>query len=280
MKLVTHDFLVPPALAQTENVHTYSRHVEAHVTIRQVASARVIDACISEFPYAIARESDDDPDLWTSHLLAQQEPGGAGSVSWPFQRISETTPDGDPRGGTWHLMDVARAQHLRLGPQLVSWTAYNETSAAIDGTIPSRLTTSPSFRRIFDATSTGYNPNEPGWSASTGAYARNYADNHPYWAKRNGTIPALISVRARGNNGGSNVEGVVRVYSSQHHYCDVPIDALDAWGWFHHYAHIRVGRGPGDPTNVQAFFRRVELAGEFHVSNFVIHHSGRYDPLT
>lgn len=277
LTLVHIPYIGPPEFASTDEVRDWSRHAELDIEVNHHNGTRIIDSVLTERPLAIAREADDEASLWTSHLFADQTPDGQGTVGWPYQRRSETSPDGNPREGQWHIMDVAAAQHLRLGPQLVSWTPYAEDTASLTaGSIASTRSTSSTFIRLWDGVATTYDPDEPGWSLSSGAFARGYSDNHPYWSSDDGVIPVLVSIWARGDGD----TGTVRVQSDANHYVDIAITTTASYAWHRAYTYVRCGTGPGQPTNCQVFFRRDSGTASLEIASFQIHHSGPYDILS
>ncbi|MEM6993084.1 MAG: hypothetical protein AAF721_21405 [Myxococcota bacterium] len=238
-----------------------------------IGGCRVIDAIVEEWPYSVAREVDDAADLWTSHMFADVSPVSEGPVvSHPFQRKSETTPDGDPRLGAWHLMDVANAQRLRLGPQLFNWTAWNESSAAVDAVeIPVVSTSSTSFVRVTDGVTTGYDADGPGWSISN--YSRAYSENHPHWSTNSGSIPVLVAVYAATEVIGA--VGELRLQVSPDSWIEVPVNDR-FFGWWFGYGHLRCGVGPGDDTNAQALYRMLSGSGGLRIKALCAYQMGNY----
>lgn len=255
--------MTPGAVNTPENAARWSAHTNVLIELYHIGGARIIDAIVHETPYWVGREEADAANLWTSHLY------GAGH------------PDGPPATGTdyaWssvasRLVDVAQAQGLRLGPQLISWTAWNDTDAALDDTLSSVTFSSGTFARLTDAASTTYSASEPGWSIDAAAYASDAAECDPYYDGR--SVPVLVAVYAATDAG---TTGLVRVQASASSWVDVTIADDTTPGWHLAYGHLTTSEGPGDPSVVQAFARRASGAGSFGVSAMSVYRMGQYSP--
>lgn len=264
----------PTDVDDTATLARWTEHVHAEITISHVGGCRVVDAVVHEYPYALAREVDDDADLWTAHLFASEYPDGdAPKLTWPLQRASETTPDGDPRLGSWHLLDVANAQRQRLGPMLFSWTAWNETDADVTVTeIPVVQTTSTSLVRLFDG-GAGYDPTQAGFSLCN--YARAYAENHPYWSTNVASIPVLVCAYAATEDEGA--AGTLRLQSSESSWIDVPITDRE-FGWWFGFGHLRCPVGVGDDVVCQPLIRMVSGMGAVRIKTICAYTLNGYSP--
>lgn len=276
IKLVKIWVVEPASFSTHLEVATWTGHVGVDVTLSHIGGCRVVSAVLHEVPKELAREHDDDADLWTSHIFATPTVESQGPIiGWPFERLKD---DGtDPRGGTMHLMDVAAAQGLRLGPQLISWTPWVESQATgvFDTEVLPVETASSSFVRLWDGAAVGYDEDEPGWSISSGAYARGYAENHTYWSRNEGSIPVVVAVYAGAED--LTDEGTVRVQAAPWSWVDVRILDRDP-AWWLGYGHLRTGMGPGDTSLVQAFFRRDAGIGDIRVFGMSVYHAGQYAP--
>lgn len=192
--------MAPYAMYTSElELRRYTRPpIAIHIQVQVRGGARVVDAHIFESPHSMAMEADDTADEWCSHFYDE---GLTPFVSWPYQRFSETTPDGNPKLGAWHLMDVHHAQALRLGPHLFNWNAYDENTIDptdnTDAGKPRWSTTSTSYVGIPDTAITSWDEDSPGWSLSTGGYARNFYNNcEEAMRSRVGVVPMLFILRA------------------------------------------------------------------------------------
>lgn len=276
---VVTDNLTPSAFLANADVARWSEHAGVELDLAHQAGARVLDLCVSEIPIAFARAHDDDADQMVSGLYGDPDPDAPGpSVTHPAERIASD----DPRGGTLHTLAVPQAQRVRLGPHLVSWSPWSESAALVSDALSVTATTSSSFVRLWDGAATGYSATEPGWSLSCGGYSRAYAENHPYAMGAVGTIPVIVAVLGGGdvaNNAGAS--GIVRVQANAWSWIDVTVTGQgigDPAIWFYAYGHLRVGKGPGDPSICQAFFRRTSGTPSFQVQAVSIWHAGQYAP--
>lgn len=268
--------LVPESLAPTSTLSRWSQPTLIEAVLSYVGGARVVHCVLAEVPYAIAKEADDASDTWTSHVFGAS-PGGQGPlVDYPYQRLSETTPDGNPRGGTWHLSNVAGAQAMRLGPVILHWTSWDEDGEAVDAAEGApRIATSSSLVSLANASLTSYDPDLEGWSAASGAYARRRKYNDPAGMPNNGVIPVVLSAYCRGSDGTTNAAGVIRLQSSPYEWVDLDVPSGGAAAWRTVRGFARVGLGPGDPARLQVFFRRTGGAGGISVWAVQVHHADR-----
>lgn len=256
----------PPGTHQVAELRRWCQHVNVDVRIYAVGGARIVDANVHEFPNAVAFEADDAADQWTSHVYAGFRPNGpAAGLAYPYQRFSEVSPDGDPRGGAWHIADVHHAQQVRLGPVLFSWSACRESDGAEDVT-----TASASLVAMDGGGSTSFDLTEPGLPCGTGGYARRQSSNSAYVLRdRVAAIPCIIRVLGRS----STSNGSVRVQTRIDSYVDIPIttNTLDWWpahGW------LEVGITPDDTSAllVQMWHLRSTI------SAVTVHYAGGYIP--
>jgi hypothetical protein len=261
--------IVAPVINTPALAARWSSHIGAEIEIVHIGGCRIVDACLSETPYWFGREADDAGDLWCAHLYSTAGPDGAavGGNDYAWQRWSDTSPDGVPMGGTWHMLDVAHAQGLRLGPHLFSWTSYSESGAdPTDDDVHDDdpiTTTSATFVGLIDAALTAYDEDEPGWTISSPALARDADENDPYWTADpgdpvGGSLPVIVAVYAGGDT------GVLRVQASASSWVDVDITATD--GWHLGYGHLECGIGIGDEKTAQAFIRRTGATNPVAVS--------------
>lgn len=264
--------IAPPDLGDVAQLRRWSRHINVEVLVYAGAAARPVDVVVFERPGAIAFEADDEQ--WCSHLFAPMTPAGATlPLVAPWQRFSETSPDGDPRGGTLHLLDVHHAQHLRLGPVLMSWSGASES----DGSEDVRLT-ADTWTELAGGGSTAFDLSEPGLGAGTGGHARRHSSNSAFVLRgRVAAIPVLVRVYAGAREG----DGAVRVYTREDSYIDIAIpEGAASWhvaaGW------LEVGINPDDTRAIrgQLFGRASSNAdADLEVYGVVVHYGG-YTPAS
>jgi hypothetical protein len=244
------------------------------IALANRGGARIVDACVSEEPLAIAYEAEDTSTRWVSHMLGNAEPGGTPpSITHPYQRLSESVADGDPRGGTWHVQDVANNQALRLGPTLITWGYYDEDDAGITTTeVAGITTTSSTFVGVPNTSITTWSNTQQGWDISAAGYARPYQHNHPSAVGNDGVIPVRFRVYY---TCGATTTGVARIQSAADSWVDVALSA-GTTGWATAYGYLRCGQGPGDPATTMAFLRRASGANNVTLHYLSLYRSGNF----
>lgn len=292
VRLATSGLLVPGDLGDTAELNRWSKHVHVEALLSFVGGVRPIDVVVHEEPSALAFEADDDPGYYVSHLYAPTPEANGASLYHPVEALDQAVSDGDPRGGTHLLMDAHHAQFDRLGPMLINWDAYSEAGTrygSYTGTLGANadnttyteayhFTTSTSLVRFPDNASTTYNATSgPGWSIASAAYSRRLWENDPVSMATNGSIPVIV--RARVGSSVAATNGVLRIQAAPYSYIDVDLTSLGTEpAWFTAYGHLRCGRGPGDPSVVQAFWRRTSGTGSIRLYNFRVYSAGDWVP--
>lgn len=265
--------ITPPGLADTSELRRWCRGANVQVEIFAIGGARVVDAVVFEQPSDVAFEADDSGDGWTSHLYGPETPGGpAQPLQYPWQRFSETTPDGDPRGGTLHLLDVHHAQHQRLGPVLFSWSAAQESTGDESVTV-----TGTSFVELAGGGATTTDLDEPGLCCGTGGYARRQSSNSVFVLDdRVAVIPVVVRAIASANI----ADGVVRVMTRSDSFIDLTVPSgasalASTYGW------LEVGINPDDSARtVPQLFGVAGGGGAINlvVKSVTVHYAGGYVP--
>ncbi len=218
----------------------------------QIGGTRLIDVVFYEVPHGVTYESDDTE--WASHVFA------TGDISAPSQsssnrprtRRSETSPDGNPRGGTRQTMAVAREQRLRFGPCLLKWGNYQETTSGASTGLVSldRTGSSSNLVGLFDSTMTAYDADREGLSVSCGGYARPYRDNNGHVLNNEdaeAAVPVVFRVYGEATSGTPRV----LLMTAEHSWVEVEMSTTigwhEGWGW------LKVGINPSDPVVAQVF---------------------------
>lgn len=259
----------PTVLVNTATLRRWCQHVHVEVEIFAVGGARIVDACVFEVPNAVAFEADDNGSYWTSHMLGPGSPDGPTlPLRYPWQRFSETSPDGDPRGGTLHLLDVHHAQHTRLGPLLFSWSGHDEASG-VEFASPASAT----WVAVDGGGSTSYDLTEPGLSAGTGGYARRVGSNGRHVLRnRRAAIPVIVRVLASSSTGVSEV----RVQSYPWSFIDLTV-ANGGMAWHSIAGWLEVGITPDQLRPIQLFAQNT-LGASVNVAAVNVYYAGGYAP--
>ena len=262
--------ITPGGLVDTSELNRWCRTANVRVLVYAVGGARPIDVCVFEQRYAVAMEADDDGEEWCSHIYTLGKPNNpATPLLYPYQRQSETTPDGDPRAGIWHAADVHHAQHMRLGPVLLAWSGAQESSGETGVEI-----TSGTLVELAGGGSTVFDLTEPGLAVGTGGYARRHSSNSPFVLRdRVAAIPVFVRVYAESGGGGA---GSVRVMTRGDSYIDVAVPISSA-AWRVAFGWLEVGINPDDSGRLlgQLF---ASSAGTMFVYAVAVHYAGGYQP--
>lgn len=235
----------PDGLTSASVLRQWTRPpVTATVTLENIGGCRIVDACLFEVPYRRVWEADDGDHELTVHSSDGKVP------NMPAIRWNEDVADGDPRGGSYMLMDVHHAQIKRMGPILFHWTSYTEDGTSHLATEDSAVSsTSTTPEGLLDATQTAYDATKAGWSV--GNYAHNFIQNEDKLIMRgkNGAIPVRVQVYAGVSDSGT---GTVRVMTAKHSYIDVAVGGTTQW--YTAYGWLECGVSPEQHVIAQAFF--------------------------
>ena len=264
--------MVPESMALTTDKNQWTLPAVCELSLSELGGCRIVDAVVSETPYYASYEADDTTDRWCSHMYGEGNPDAPGpSITHPYQRLSEVGADGDRRGGTWHVQDVANNQVLRLGPVLLHWSSFDEDDRTLNSEPPAITNSSATFIGISNTTLTSYRPDKAGFGLSCGGYARSLKLNHPTLIEGTGVVPVIV--RAYHNAGGS--VGTLRVQSSKSSYVDVALTGA-AYGWTNTYGYLEVGKGPGQDNVCQLLWRRDSGGGTMSLRDVVVHYAGQF----
>ena len=270
LRLLELGTLLPEPFTTSDVVRRWSLRTTVTLSLACVGGARIVDACVSEAPAWIGYDAGDD---WCAHLYGSGKPENAGPViSYPLTELGAA----DPRGGTHHMIDVATNQTERLGPQLISWGAYDEDDYGVTSSEITAISyTTTGFQGFPNSSQSSWNASQQGWSLSCGAYARSYKHNHPRAVGYDGVVPVRVRVYCRGaDSGGTTSAGVFRLQSAADSYVDVSIPSGTTWAWRTAYGYLRCGQGPGDLAVAQAFARRTGGSGGVSVRALQVYVSG------
>lgn len=254
--------ITPQSLAAVATTREWSRHGTVEITVSYVGNPRVVDFSISEVPYMLACEADDDASFRVSGFYSGAQPDGGGpQPPIPLQRFSETSSDGDFRGGSWQILDQIQAQQKRFNSMIFQWTGYAEenASATAEGFVTVDQNTSTWVRIPDGATDTDplvlAASDQPGWSLCSAAYSRPYNENHTYAMANNGAVRVRCGIRTDTDFADQDFEA--RIYSTDYSYISIEGTALqgdkqhtEKIGW------LECGQGPGDFRSAKLLVRR------------------------
>ena len=252
--------IVPPVdLSDAAEANRWTVSPTVEVEAYQVGGSRIVDFALYEAAHGVTFESDDD--TWTSHVFSVGDPSEPSPVTTQRPRIrrNETTPDGNPRGGTWMTIDVAREQRERFGPVLLSWGNYQETTSTATGGLDGlqRTGSASTLVSLFDSTLTEYDADREGLSVSCGGYARPYRDSngHVLGAEdAEAAIPVVLRVY-----GDSTLDTRVRLMTAEDSW--VEVELTTSTGWHEGWGWLKVGLNPSDPVVAQVFVDAIGASG-------------------
>lgn len=274
--------ITPVTLTATDTLAVWSRHVAVNMTLSYNGNPRILDVCVHEVPYQLALEEDDDDTFWVSSFFNSPGP----NLAYPIQRFSETTPDGNRLWGTFSLMDAAKAQALRLGPCLFSWSGHanaGDSATVVNDSYQTINSGTTTWVRIPDGTSSTtvgdlIGDDDIGWGMESGAYAKPPAENPDASMGNTGSIPVRVFVLAGGGET-DDQDFVFRIYTAPYDYVEItgtaPIESSDP-EWFMCYGHLRCGKGPGDPVTAHAVARRTTTDDDLRIYAIEVYKSGQY----
>lgn len=245
--------ITPPVdLTDDAEANRWTISPTVEIEAYMVGAPRIVDFCVHETPWSVVMESDDTS--WTSHVFATGTIDAESQVASqrPRLRRSETSPDGNPRGGTQHTVAVAREQRQRFGPALLSWGHYQETtSSATTGLVALQRTGSAAnLVGLFDETQTAYDADREGLSVACGGYARGYRDTNGHLLgveDAEAAIPVVFRLY-----GTASAACRVRLMTSESSWVEVTVTTganawHEGWGW------LKVGINPSDVRVAQVF---------------------------
>lgn len=275
MRNFSIEAITPPGVpANTVELHRFSQHVTATITVEAQGSPRIVDLALHELPIAVAFEDDDDGDRWTSHTFTTGSPDAP--IAPPTHALARASST-NPTGGAMQILETARAQALRLGPCLFQWSAYSETDAGPTTTIVARTTSNDgsTFENLLNASHTGtgpaaYDASLPGFSVSCGGYARRWSSSNPLVLRdRIAVIPVLVRAYGRGITAGTST---VRAQTARHSYVDLTLPVAGSAAWSSAIGWLEVGISPDQPVIGQVFLNHLGASGSLSVEAMEVYY--------
>lgn len=214
---------------------TYSEWSWVELDLEVRGGARVVGFIVYEVPLAHV-SNHDEAGLLSVHAMPQ----GPALTPSPMTTAPDGTSYEEHRHGTRRVAQVAARQSDRLGPRIMQWTAWDETSIdTLTDTGPDPVTvTSTSFVSLLNASITAYNLDNPGWVVA-GAHAQLHRLCDRALIMRGEA--AVVPVRVRVDASRSAGTGTVRVRCGLYEWVDVSItgarDVYEATGYLESQVH-------------------------------------------
>lgn len=245
----------PLRLDPAADLINYTEWPDCEIELQVRGGSRLICAQVYEFPMAVAYAHNDTGDA-TAHVAASSL---APQTPRPMTSASDGTTYEERRFGTQRAALVARTQRERLGPRILSWSSWNEstTSVTADTENDPVSIASATFVDLLTSGVTTYGSDNPGWIVA-GAHARQHHLCDPGLIARDefAVVPVRVRVEARWTTGGSGTGGVVRVQCGVHEYLDLTISPSGTRAVFEQTGYLESQVYPDDPAPPLCVFGR------------------------
>lgn len=225
----------------------WGERVTASATIAYRGGVRAIDVALQQIPFGYARDIGADT-TYSSPLVTD----GAGNtvklypVGYPIEERSAT----DPTYGSALLADITDRQHHALGPALMYWTAWDESTTSATATAsPSVSTTSTTFVDMLDGSSSAWTEAGPGWSLSAGATAQQFKSSNALRELRgkNACVPVRCWAYCKHSITGA---ATIRFQTEDYSIADLAVESTTP-AWRSCTGHLRAGAHAQDPSVLQ-----------------------------
>lgn len=231
----------------TADRSAWGERVTASATIAYRGGVRAVDVVLQQIPFGYARDIGADT-TYSSPLVTD----GAGNtvklypVAYPIEERSAT----DPTYGAALLAEIADRQHHALGPVLVHWTAWDESTTSFTvSASPGVSTTSASFVDMLDGSSSAWTDDGPGWSLSAGATAQQFKSSNALRELRgkNACVPVRCWAYCKHSITGT---AVIRFQTEDYSIADLAVETTTPQ-WRSCTGHLRAGAHAQDPSVLQ-----------------------------
>lgn len=201
----------------------YSEWSTVTLELQVRGGARVVGFVVYEVPLAHV-SNHDEAGLLSVHAM----PAGPALTPVPMVKAPDGTSYEEHRHGTRRVAQVAARQSDRLGPRIMQWTAWDETTIdPLTDTGPDPVTvTSTSYVSLLNASITTYGTDDPGWVVA-GAHAQLHRLCDPQLILRREA--SVVPVRVRVDASRSAGTGTVRVRCGLYEWVDVSVTGARDW---------------------------------------------------
>lgn len=226
LELIGMDITIP----EWSETPGWTEGLRADISIIAIGSARPLDIIIYEVPN-IAVHDETHREATVPSFPPQM------NYQHAITAVSQSTnPTGGSQQANKSLQDLRQVH----GPMLMQWTTWNEDLVSITATEGTAIQIIQTFFRDLHSTSIiAHADNNPGWSVSSGAYARNLEQSGPLELRGvNGAIPVIVRVYARMLNAAH--VGTVRFQTESYSLRDITVTGSTSFAWYSGLAWIRV----------------------------------------
>lgn len=247
LRRVERDLMTPGGVTtDKETLRLWSEGVTAEITIKFLGGVRAVDVCVQQVPYQYARRLETDY-TFTSTLTT--DGGGAPILTYPSPFPVEERGALNPVFGMKLLERVTDRQQHALGPVLMSWGAWDETSDVTDTEVPSLTTSSTTFVDMPHSGVSSWAATNPGWSLSSAPHQAKSSNGLRETRGQNGSVP--VTLWARCSRTGV-LDATLRFQTEHYSLCDIVVTSSTD-GWVSANAYLRAGAHPQDPSTLQVF---------------------------
>lgn len=200
----------------------YSEWSQVEIAIAVRGGMRLVEAIVHEQPLAHTT-THENHGLTSVHAMP---PGAAPLTSRPLDEAPDGATYEEHRFGSRRMAQVAERQSERLGPRVLSWSSYDETThdPLADTEHTPVTVSSTSYLDLLDASVSSYAATAPGFVVA-GAHAQLHRLAGPLIAAgRFAAIPARVRVDGSCTSTG----GRVRVQCGSG-YVEVPVTGARGW---------------------------------------------------
>ena len=235
--------IAPDDIKSAGPLHDWSEITTATATISLVGGVRLVDAVISERPFAYVRDVASDT-LFSSTMVT--DASGQIVKTFPVEYPIEERGAADPTYGSNLLADVVNRQQTALGPVLASASLYDEATQPVTATDAAGVSTSSTtFVDMLHSSVSTWAAGNPGWSLASGGSSQQFKTSNALRETRdkNAAVPVRIWVWCSCSSG----SGTLRFMSEDYSVAELEVaSATEAWRRCSGY--LRCGLGPEDPS--------------------------------
>jgi hypothetical protein len=189
--------------------------------------------------------------------------------------LTGRNPSADNRWGSQQAVKSLNDQRQIWGPCLMAWSCWNEDLVAANATEgTASVFTATTYRELVHS-ATSYSTTAPGFSVSSGAYARNLEQSGPLELRNvNGVIPVTVRVYARVTTAGHS--GTVRFQTAPFSMRDLNVTST-TWQWISGLAWLRVPVHASLDSHLQIHCKVTSAGHQLEIRYASVEYGGHYE---
>lgn len=209
----------------------FSEQTNYSIRVEHRGAPRIVSLCVSEVPLSHATFHRSGSNSSAHAYFVNGHAPAQHPTQYPQTALIDGTTFQEYRYGDNHVINVAENQRKRLGPMIMNWNNYNETSTPPSGSyeIDTIAPGGSSLRSILSSSHTTWAPNQPGWVMP---YYLNHdtADDFLIMQGKGSVIPCRAQIFGRVTT--SNTTGTIKFQTSQASFYDFFITGTQASNQF------------------------------------------------